>query len=87
MQFEQEDLIEDDVFILDGYHEMFVWEGSTASQAEKDNAMKLAEVLKLNIFFYVFRFIYFKKIFTCFVSGLLRSNGRWAPRKGKDNQM
>lgn len=44
MKFEEDDLNDDDVFILDGYHEMFVWEGSLASQSEKDKAMMLAEV-------------------------------------------
>lgn len=42
----QSDLNEDDVMILDGYHTIFVWEGTNASQLEKDRALQTAKVLR-----------------------------------------
>lgn len=40
--FDQEDLIEEDVMILDTYHEVFVWIGSGANVEEKKNALQTA---------------------------------------------
>jgi hypothetical protein len=42
-RFNQKDLNESDVFILDVYHELFVWEGTNASTAEKEMALQVAK--------------------------------------------
>lgn len=44
VKFDQEDLNEDDVFILDAFYEIYVWHGSDASDNEKVQAAKIAEV-------------------------------------------
>lgn len=41
--FDQTDLNEEDVFILDTYTQLFVWVGSAASREEKDKALGVAE--------------------------------------------
>ena len=41
--FTQEDLADDDVFILDTFTQVFVWVGSTASTKEKEGAMDIAQ--------------------------------------------
>lgn len=40
--FTQDDLIQDDVMILDAYHEVYVWIGNGANKKEKDGAMQAA---------------------------------------------
>eukprot|EP01114_Cavostelium_apophysatum_P020108 TRINITY_DN6645_c0_g1_i3.p1 TRINITY_DN6645_c0_g1~~TRINITY_DN6645_c0_g1_i3.p1 ORF type:complete len:1198 (-),score=441.24 TRINITY_DN6645_c0_g1_i3:48-3245(-) len=42
-RFDQNDLIDSDVMILDAYYELFVWEGSTASQAEMNIARTVSK--------------------------------------------
>lgn len=41
-QFEQEDLLDEDVFILDTYSQLFIWVGSTSTQEEKDKCLLVA---------------------------------------------
>eukprot|EP00741_Cyanophora_paradoxa_P008675 tig00001366_g8398.t1 len=41
--FAQDDLLEEDVFILDVFSELFVWVGQNANQAERDNALMVAD--------------------------------------------
>lgn len=43
-QFDQEDLDDDDVMMLDVQDEVFVWIGNGASDDERDRAPKFAEV-------------------------------------------
>lgn len=43
-QFDQEDLCEDDIMMLDVQDEVFVWIGVNASDDEKARAPKFAEV-------------------------------------------
>lgn len=43
MDFDQEDLEEDDVMLLDTYREVFIWVGQGANQNEREEAMKLAK--------------------------------------------
>lgn len=40
--FDQEDLIEDDVMILDAFHEVFVWVGKNANPIEKKGSLESA---------------------------------------------
>ena len=42
-RFNQKDLNESDVFILDVYHKVFIWEGTNASAAEKEMARQVAQ--------------------------------------------
>lgn len=42
--FYQEDLDVDDVFIMDGGDEIYVWEGKFCSDSEKEKSMQLASV-------------------------------------------
>ncbi len=44
LNFYQEDLDIDDVFILDGGDEIYVWEGRDCSEEEKEKSMQLANV-------------------------------------------
>ncbi len=41
-QFEQEDLIEDDVMLLDTYHSIYVWVGDLANAEEKKSGPEVA---------------------------------------------
>jgi hypothetical protein len=41
-QFEQEDLLDEDVFILDTYSQLFIWVGSGSTQEEKDKCLIVA---------------------------------------------
>jgi hypothetical protein len=41
--FDQSDLIEDDVMLLDAYTEIFVWIGKGANVEERKEAMNLAK--------------------------------------------
>lgn len=42
-QFDQGDLNDEDVFLLDTYTQLFVWIGSQSTQQEKDKAMAFAQ--------------------------------------------
>lgn len=44
LNFYQDDLDVDDVFILDGGDEIYVWEGEDCSDEEKEKSMQLASV-------------------------------------------
>lgn len=43
-QFEQEDLDQDDIMVLDGGDEVYVWEGNGSSDEEKEKALDMAQV-------------------------------------------
>lgn len=43
--FEQSDLVEDDVMILDSGAEIYVWVGSGADEQEKEKASEMAKVI------------------------------------------
>ena len=59
--FEQEDLLEEDCFVLDRYTEVFVWVGSQATAQERENAEKVpVGVLPL----------YLRNIVLCLLSSL-----------------
>lgn len=43
-QFEQSDLNVDDIMVLDGGDEVYVWEGEGSTQEEKDKSIEMAYV-------------------------------------------
>lgn len=43
LDYEQEDLVDDDVVILDCFTSIFVWVGSQANETEKTQAMSYAQ--------------------------------------------
>jgi len=43
--FRQEDLLTEDVYILDTYHELFIWVGEKSNKFEKSGALKDANQL------------------------------------------
>lgn len=59
LNFYQDDLDVDDVFILDGGDEIYVWEGVDCSDEEKEKSMQLASVRSIEENF-------FRKIVNCF---------------------
>lgn len=46
--FRQEDLLTEDVFILDTYHELFIWVGAKSNKFEKNGAVKNANEMLNN---------------------------------------
>lgn len=48
--FEQEDLDSDDVMILDGGDEIYIWEGQGSSDEEKEKSLDMAKVCDLVTF-------------------------------------
>lgn len=44
-EFCQEDMNEDDVMVLDGGDEIYVWIGNTASPEEKQQSLEMAKVM------------------------------------------
>lgn len=42
--FEQEDLDVDDIMVMDGGDEVYVWEGSGATEEEKEKSLRMAKV-------------------------------------------
>uniref|UniRef100_A0A1B0GQK7 Gelsolin-like domain-containing protein n=1 Tax=Phlebotomus papatasi TaxID=29031 RepID=A0A1B0GQK7_PHLPP len=49
--FEQDDLDQDDIMVLDGGDEVYVWEGNGSTEEEKEKAMDMAKVSFAQIFF------------------------------------
>ncbi len=47
--FRQEDLITEDVYILDTYHELFIWIGAKSNKFEKNGALKNANEMLKNL--------------------------------------
>lgn len=47
-EFEQDDLDQDDIMILDGGDEVYVWEGQGSSAEEKEKSLQVANVRNLN---------------------------------------
>lgn len=44
-QYEQEDLNVDDIMVLDGGDEIYVWEGAGSTDEEKEKSMEMANVI------------------------------------------
>lgn len=49
-QYEQEDLNVDDIMVLDGGDEVYVWEGEGSTEEEKEKSIEMANVIYSNYF-------------------------------------
>jgi len=85
--FCQDDLINDDVMVLDAYHEVFVWIGDKSTENEKQSSMKVAieyvqksdDGRSKDSPIYTIEAHHEPPIFTCYFQG-------WDPKLAKNNE-
>lgn len=53
-EFDQDDLISDDVFFLDTYYRLYIWVGKGARRDEKDDTIKFVQVFTFSLVYIPF---------------------------------